>query len=432
MQHQSRTAGVGVAERPEPAINGASRATPRATSLNGLALAWDRGLRWLAENTFVPSWPPRRWRHPVTGYLLAALLEVGATLLTLLVMASPVFSFPGMLQLFVVALVALSWGAAPSLAATLIGTLLLEVVILPRTHYVGGSHVADAVEIVICLAIGGILSLVASGTERARRRAVRERAAAQASELALRQMGERTDEFLSIASHELRTPLTSIKGALQLAERRVRRLASRPAAEGGAPNVEDAILPLLQMAAHEVDRQNRLVGDLLDVSRIRAGKLEFIFGPCDLVEVVESAVEAQRLAWPGRTITLDLPDGPAPLVGDEHRIGQVVTNYLTNALKYSPPDAPVAASLRLADGVARVAVRDRGPGLTPAQQAHIWDRFHRVPGVKQQSGSGAGLGLGLYICKTIVERHGGRVGVESTPGQGSAFWFTLPLAPRQP
>ncbi len=117
---------------------------------------------------------------------------------------------------------------------------------------------------------------------------------------------------------------------------------------------------------------------------------------------------------------------------DADRIGQVVTNYVSNALKYSAPDRPVAVSLRVANGEATVRVRDEGPGLTPEQQQHIWDRYRRVQGVAIQDnaqGAGGGLGLGLYISRGIIEQHGGRVGVESAPSQGSTFWFTLPLEP---
>jgi signal transduction histidine kinase len=144
--------------------------------------------------------------------------------------------------------------------------------------------------------------------------------------------------------------------------------------------------------------------------------------------VVHAAVEEQHLAWPDRTIALDLADEQLPTVADAHRQGQVITNFLTNALKYSAVDAPVAVSLARAGTRVRLGVRDCGPVLSAEQRAHIWDRFHRVPGIKQRSGSGACLGLGLYICRTIVERHHGEVGVGSKPGKGSPFRFTLPLA----
>jgi signal transduction histidine kinase len=114
-------------------------------------------------------------------------------------------------------------------------------------------------------------------------------------------------------------------------------------------------------------------------------------------------------------------------MADPDRIGQVVTNYLTNALKYSIAAMPVDVHLTVEQGLARVAVRDRGPGLPLEEQQRLWQRFYRVAGINVRSGSGVGLGLGLYICRSIIERHYGEVGVQSAPGQGSTFWFTLPL-----
>ena len=111
----------------------------------------------------------------------------------------------------------------------------------------------------------------------------------------------------------------------------------------------------------------------------------------------------------------------------QRRIGQVVTNYLTNALKYSPPDRPVEVGVQEAQQQGYVWVRDQGPGIASEEQGHLWERFHRVAGVEVLSGSGIGLGLGLHISKTIIDHHHGHVGVESQPGQGSTFWFTLPL-----
>jgi signal transduction histidine kinase len=185
---------------------------------------------------------------------------------------------------------------------------------------------------------------------------------------------------------------------------------------------------LLERTSRQVVRLDRLVGDLLDASRIQAGKLELRPETCDLGRIVADAVQEQRAAWHGRSIHLDVPQhATLAVVADADRIGQVVTNYLTNALKYSAGDQGVAVRLRSTDDRARVEVEDRGPGLSPQQRAQLFERFYRVPGIDQLSGSGVGLGLGLYICKTIVERHGGQVGVDSTPGQGSVFWFALPL-----
>ena len=393
---------------------------------HALDAAWRATRRWVADNTFVPARLPEPLRHQSAGYALAVLFEIAAAVLTLaLVAAAPTFSFFGMLNILAVALVALSWGAAPSLLATITGTILLKVVVLPQTA-LAASRSGDVAEIVVFLAVGAIISVVASGTEQARRRAVDAHAAARAREIALVETNARTDEFVSIASHELRSPLTSLKAALQLGERRLRRMGGQDAPPADLSTQIDGVLGLLATAEQQVDRQNRLVGDLLDMSRIRANKLEFHVAPCDLATIVGEAVEEQTLSWPNRSISLAAPDGEIPIAGDAHRLGQVVTNFLTNALKYSPSDTPVEVSLRVEGGAAKVAVRDHGPGLSAQQRAHIWERFHRVPGVKQQSGSGAGLGLGLHIARTIVEYHHGAVGIESVPGRGSTFWFTIP------
>ncbi len=104
-----------------------------------------------------------------------------------------------------------------------------------------------------------------------------------------------------------------------------------------------------------------------------------------------------------------------------------MSNYLSNALKYSAADQPVEVQLEVKDGVAHVSVLDQGPGLSPDEYQHIWERFYRVPGIQVQSGSGVGLGLGLHISHIIIERLGGTVGVESEQGKGSTFWFTLPI-----
>jgi len=398
---------------------------PRATT----RAPW-RGLRqWVLDNTFSPFWLPPALRRPVTGLVLAVMLELAASALTVLLLALvPTFSFLGTVHILTVALVALTWGAAPSLLATVVGAISLELIVLPQTAS-GLIQPIDLVEAVVFLLVGAIIAIISSGTEHARRLAVNGYAAAQARELALSEANARTDEFLSIASHELRSPLTSLKMALQLGQRRLRRLHEQTPQHGELDDQFVALHGLLATAEHQVDRQDRLVGDLLDVSRIRANKLEFHLAPCDLSAIVHDAVDEQRLSWSDRTITLETPETPLVIEADAHRIGQVVTNYLTNALKYSPPDASVRVSLSVApDERARVAIHDAGPGLTAEQQAHIWERFHRVPGIKQQSGAGAGLGLGLHIARTIVEHHGGTVGIESAPRRGSTFWFILPLA----
>ena len=276
------------------------------------------------------------------------------------------------------------------------------------------------------MALAGAVAKLA-GLVIERERLLREREESRANEIALRAANRRMDEFLGIACHELKTPLAAIKGNVQLAERRLQRLTSDRKTQ------IDRLLPdLLENANRQTDRLDRLVSDLLDVSRIQVGKLEMRSERCDLETVVQETIQEQRMINPTRSILVEMPSEEAvPIEADAVRIGQVVANYLTNALKYSSVDKPVTVSLEMEGPVARVSVQDEGPGLPPSEQERIWERFHRVRGVEVQTGSGIGLGLGLYISKTIITWHGGRVGVDSTPGQGSTFWFTLPLAQQQ-
>ncbi len=244
----------------------------------------------------------------------------------------------------------------------------------------------------------------------------------------LRETTRRMDEFIGIASHEFRTPLAVLKASLQLVTRRLRR---RPAAlvraNASGCEMESDLLPLVERATLAADRLERLACDLLDVSRIRAGELIIRPSPFELGTTVSDCVFDVREAIPNRTITLHLPEGPTPVLADPDRIRQAIANYLTNALKFSADDKPVHVALRRDEHLATVTVQDFGPGLPPDEQVRIWERFHRSPEITHQSGSNIGLGLGLYITRTIIEHHGGQVGVESRVGEGATFWFTLPI-----
>lgn len=261
-------------------------------------------------------------------------------------------------------------------------------------------------------------------------RLLRERAEAQANEIASRETTGRMDTFMSIISHELKTPLTALNGNIQLTRRQFTRLLrTRPElAELTSDEMSPValILKFLDRAEHQIALQSRLINDLVDVSRIENNQLPLQEECCDLVRIVTQVVEEQRLLTPLRQIFWEGALPSAEVLADADRIGQVVHNYLSNALKYSEDDQPVTVQLAREKEQFRVSVRDSGPGLSPEQQKHIWERFFRVQEIEVKSGSGIGLGLGLYICRNLIERQNGQVGVESKRGTGSTFWFTLP------
>ncbi|HEX8728776.1 MAG TPA: ATP-binding protein [Ktedonobacterales bacterium] len=313
------------------------------------------------------------------------------------------------------------------IAPMLVGRDLYGIISL---DYAGEPHKFTAEELKLASAVSKLAALVME-----RERLLREQAAAEARALALTQANQRMNEFLSVAAHELRTPITVIKANLQLLTRRAAQLERQTQAGGRSP--EDERLAqhgnmLLARTERSLTRLTRLVDDLLDVSRIRAGRLEMRIEPINLCEVARDAVEEQRLAAMGREITLAEPDGaPLMALADATRIDQVITNFVTNALKYSHATAPVRAQLWRAGTSAFVSVSDSGVGIPAEEQEHVWDLFYRIPGVEVVSGSGVGLGLGLHLCKTIIERQGGAVGLTSQVGAGSTFWFSLPLLPEQ-
>jgi signal transduction histidine kinase len=302
--------------------------------------------------------------------------------------------------------------------------LCTSVVLLLRADHGGSSGVLSLVPLLLSLGLLGLALVRQALTVMENERLRRER------EAALRAATAQMETFLGIAGHELKHPLANMKLGLQMVERRIRRLLQRERVE-----VTD-VVPLLEpveQAEHQEERLDRLVNDLLDVARVRAGRLDLHLAPTDLVAIVREAVEEQRQVNPERALQFVCTEEVlVPVLADAHRIGQVVTNYLTNALKYSAADRPVTVGLAVEGNQVRVRVRDEGPGIPAEEQERIWEGFHRVKGIEVQSGSGVGLGLGLHICRTIIEQHQGQVGVQSARGAGSTFWFCLKLSTPEP
>jgi signal transduction histidine kinase len=226
---------------------------------------------------------------------------------------------------------------------------------------------------------------------------------------AMEELDRLKSEFISAVSHELRTPLTYIQGYSELLKVR------QP----------DPIL--IQDAVGEINgaavRMARLVDDLLDLSRIEAGRLTLRARELDLGAILRSAVAAARVHEPSRQLELELPTLPI-LRGDPDRIRQVIDNLLGNALRYAP-EGPIRVLARPDDHGVRVEVADQGPGIPPEDQPRVFEPFYR--GANSEIQPLRGGGLGLTIVRKLVEGHGGAVGLNSTPGSGSTFWFTLPL-----
>ncbi|HLX57697.1 MAG TPA: ATP-binding protein [Ktedonobacteraceae bacterium] len=237
---------------------------------------------------------------------------------------------------------------------------------------------------------------------------------------------ETIEEFLNAAGQELRAPLTTTRGALQQARLLLQRALESPL-PANASDLLTKLQDLLARAERQISAEMRLVGNLLDASRIEANKFELALVWCNLVEIVRETVINQQELTAQRLFEQELPvDDLVAVLADADRIRQALTNYLTNALKFSPSDQPIKVCLEVNDAQARVSVRDKGPGIPDSEQSRIWERFQQDQ--RPLIGSGGGLGLGLYLTRAIIHYHRGQVGVESHPGEGSTFWFTLPLA----
>jgi signal transduction histidine kinase len=238
-------------------------------------------------------------------------------------------------------------------------------------------------------------------------------------EVLLRHRSEREkDEFLSTAAHELKTPLAALLLATQMVERMLARGPIDPA------RLERTVANI----STQVGRASRLIADLLDVSRIRAGSLQLRIDVVDLLDLVNAAVEQQRDALPegsGHQITFVRPEDGAPIVvpGDESRLDQVFTNLLSNAVKYSPRGGLIEVRVTRRGSDVVVAVADHGMGIPESDRESVFAPFGRTAEA-QQSGV-EGTGLGLYITRRIVEAHGGTIAVTDTPGGGATFVVSL-------
>jgi signal transduction histidine kinase len=219
------------------------------------------------------------------------------------------------------------------------------------------------------------------------------------------------DEFMSIASHELKTPLTSMKASLQILER---------FSKGSKEAMQ--MHPFISNANKQVNRLTDLVKDLLDVTKIQSGKLQINRQPFLLNDLIGEVVDSNRQASGHEFVIENLPK--VYVNADSTRIYQVVENFLSNAIKYSANSDKIVTWSELQDRHVKVCVKDFGGGIPRDKIPHLFERFYRIEETRHTV---QGLGLGLYICKEIVENHGGTIGAESEIGKGSTFWFRIPM-----
>jgi PAS domain S-box-containing protein len=227
----------------------------------------------------------------------------------------------------------------------------------------------------------------------------------------LHELQEQREDLVRTVSHDLRTPLTTVIGQAQIIE----MILSRSGQDGGLKRSAAAIIAGGR-------RMNSMIQDLVDTARLESGQLRLVRTDIDLCEYLADLRERLSGVLEMQRVDLQVPEDLCIVSADPNRLERIFTNLLSNALKYSPPGTQVTVSAERREGVIWVYVSDRGEGIDPGDLPHLFQRFYRGTGVQRAEG----LGLGLYITRMLVEAHGGRIWVESEPGKGSTFSFTLP------
>lgn len=232
-----------------------------------------------------------------------------------------------------------------------------------------------------------------------------------------KQLERHKDDFVSTVSHELKTPLTSLKSQCQLLMRHLQK------AEDGFVHKMTAGMD------KQITRLTRLIQDLIVVSRVESGKLQPIVIEYQLSDTVDEVIREFKTIMPDRVIIVNAPE-ELKLKGDRDKIHQVIYNLVSNAIKFSAKDTTIDITIHEKDNHVNVCIQDYGRGIPKESVERIFDRFYKAETVSSHLESG--MGLGLYICTEIVKQQNGRLWVETEPGKGSKFCFTLPLLSSTP
>jgi signal transduction histidine kinase len=233
---------------------------------------------------------------------------------------------------------------------------------------------------------------------------------------AAQQAIESKSQFISMVAHELKIPMTSIRGYADLIR------------QGTVGEVSDGQVQFLDTIRSNVDRMADLISDLSDISQLEAGRLKIEPRPLPLVDCVRTPIADLRpqIDEKDHSVQIEIPDGLPMIYADPNRLIQILTNLISNANKYTPFGGQITVRADQIEGQMRVSITDTGIGLSEADQEHLFEQFYRSenPDVREQ----VGWGLGLYVTRRLVEIMGGEIGAESVEGQGSTFWFTIPVA----
>ncbi len=237
----------------------------------------------------------------------------------------------------------------------------------------------------------------------------------------LKELDRLKSQFMSIASHELKTPITSMSGFLQITLRRIKRRIE--SARPQSIDEQRGLLEQLEIVQRQTAKLARLVDELLDVSRIQSGRIEFSVSEVDLVALAGEVAERMRLTSAEHKLRVQ-SEGSVMVEADRDHLEQVLNNLVGNAIKYSPSGGAVELRVRSSDGTALISVRDHGIGIPPEELQAVFGLFYRSP--DRRARDVGGMGLGLFISKQIVDRHGGRIWADSQAGQGTTFTVELP------
>jgi len=243
----------------------------------------------------------------------------------------------------------------------------------------------------------------------------------------LQELDRLKTQFMSVASHELKTPVTAMSGFLQVALRRIKKRLDTGHPDPNEWAVEQkAISDQLVIVQRQTTKLARLIDELLDVSRIQSGRVDFSSDEMDVRQLAVEVAERMQTTTASHTITVE-PGAPVRIAADRDHLEQVLNNLIANAVKYTPDGGEITVRVGEEGGQATISVRDTGIGIPPEELEAVFGLFYRSP--DRRARDVGGMGLGLYISKEIVDRHGGRIWAESELGKGTTFQVRLPRSP---